>query len=172
MNLSNIHAWDFLHPQLLDYLVQEIGEDSAKSSMEEYKSKLLRFRMTTNMSDLLGWMGNIPENELFQKLVVKLGDNWKDRKYQEFEEMRISLLRQQVFVQSSLSLCGVLPGSVLVILVTPKGHLDVSAMELALHQESLRRALMQSGISSIYTVGLCLYRDNVTVHSPPLADPS
>ena len=164
MNLSNIHAWDFLHPQLLDYLIQKVGKDSAKSSIEEYKSKLLRFRRTTKMIDLSGWIGDIPENlELFQKLVIKLGDNWKDKTYQEFEEMRISLLRQQVFVRSSLSLCGVLPGSILVILVTPKGQLDVSAMELALHNQSIISALMRIDISSIYAEGLCLYlsRDNV-----------
>ena len=164
-NLSNIHAWDFQHPQLLDYLVQEVGKDTAKSSMEEYKSRLVRFRRTTKLIDLSGWIGNTPENELFHKLVVKLGDKWEEKTYQEFEEMRISLFRQQVFMQSSLSLCGVLPGSIFVIMVTPTSQLNLPATKMALRYEFLRRALMQCGISGIYIEGLCLYQDNVTIHS-------
>ena len=44
MNLSNIQAWDFLHPQLLEYLVQELGDDEARGNMQEYKACLVQFR--------------------------------------------------------------------------------------------------------------------------------
>ena len=71
-HLSNIQAWDFLHPQLLEYLVQELGDDKAKRSMEEYKSNLVQFRKTTKMSELSGWFGNISETSKFQKIVLSL----------------------------------------------------------------------------------------------------
>ena len=68
------------------------------------------------MSDLSGWFGNISEISNFKKVVLSLGNNWKDKTYEEFEAFRVSLLRQRVFFQSSLHLCGVLTGSILVAL--------------------------------------------------------
>lgn len=159
MNLSNIHAWDFLHPQLLEYLVQELGDDTTKKIMEEYISSLVRFRKTTKMRDLSGWLGNLPNDSLFQKLVVQLGDNWEDKTYEDFEVVRVSLLRRQIFVQSSLSLCGVLTGSIFVILSIPKDQLDVAAIKEALNVVSMRSVLVQSDITSIYAEELCLVRE-------------
>ena len=157
-HLSNIQAWDFLHPQLLEYLVQELGDDDAKRNMEEYKSHLVQFHRTTKMSELSGWFGNIPETSTFRKVVISLGENWKDRTYDEFEVLRISLLRQQVFFQSSLHLCGVLTGSILVALAIPES-VDVAMMKQMLDEPPLLKFLIKCKICAIYTEGLCLIRN-------------
>ena len=162
--LSNIQAWDFLHPQLLEYLVQELGNDDAKRSMEGYKSGLVRFRRTTKMRQLSGWFGRITESSTFQKIVLSLGSDWKEKTYEEFEELRVSLLRQEVFFQSSLHLCGVLTGSLFVALVIPKSG-DVAAMMKMLGEHQLLKFLMDSDISSIYAEQVCLIRDVPTALS-------
>ena len=157
--LSNINAWDCLHPQLLEYLVQELGDDEAKTNMQTYKSKLIQFREATKMSQMSGWFGNLPEDPTFQKVVVSLGDSWKDRTYQEFEELRISLLRRQVFDKSPVSLCGVLSGSLLLSLFIPMDT-DMAAVEQILTRESVLEFLMENEIFAIYYEGFCLMRDN------------
>lgn len=156
-HLSNIQAWDFLHPQLLEYLVQELGDDKAKRSMEEYKSNLVQFRKMTKMSELSGWFGNISETSKFQKIVLSLGDNWKEKTYEEFEVLRISLLRQQVFFQSSLHLCGVLTGSLFIALAIPKS-IDVHVVTLKqnLMLSEHLKFLKANDIHGIYAEGLCL----------------
>ena len=158
-HLSNIQAWDFLHPQLLEYLVQELGDDKAKRNMEEYKSHLVYFRKTTKMSELSGWFGNISETSKFQKIVLSLGDNWKEKTYEEFEVLRISLLRQQVFFQSSLHLCGVLTGSLLVALAIPKSVDMVMLKQNLMQGEPLLKFLKANQIHGIYAEGLCLIHD-------------
>ena len=164
-HLSNIQAWDFLHPQLLEYLVQELGDDKAKRSMEEYKSHLVYFRKTTKMSELSGWFGNISETSKFQKIVLSLGDNWKEKTYEEFEVLRISLLRQQVFFQSSLHLCGVLTGSLFVALAIPESidaHVVTLKQNLMLseHLKFLKandiHGIYAEGLSLIHNVGVAL----------------
>ena len=154
--LSNIQAWDFLHPQLLEYLVQELGNDDAKRSMEGYKSCLVEFRATTKMRQLSGWFGRITETSTFQKIVLSLGDDWEEKFYEDFEELRVSLLRQEVFFQSSLHLCGVLTGSLFVALVIPKS-VDVVQM---LGEHQLLKFLMDNGISRVYAAQVCLIQDN------------
>lgn len=158
ITLSNINAWDFLHPQLLEYLVQELGENQAKEQMQCYKSTLLQFRNQTKMSELSGWFGNIPENPLFQKVVLKLGDGWKDKSYQQFEELRVSILRQQVFNKSTMGFCGALTGSVLVALCT-SCDINVAALVQALKSPSLSMFMKDNEISSVYAKGICLVRD-------------
>ena len=162
--LSNIQAWDFLHPQLLEYLVQELGDDDAKRSMEEYKSCLVQFRRTTKMRQLSGWFGRITESSTFQKIVLSLGSDWEEKTYEEFEELRVSLLRQEVFFQSSLHLCGVLTGSLFVALVIPKS-VDVAVMRQMLGEYQLLKFLMDSGVLSIYAEQVCLIQDAPTALS-------
>ena len=70
VRLSNIQAWDFLHPQLLEYLVQELADYETKKIITEYKSLLIQFRRTTKMSELSGWFGDIPERSEFKKVVL------------------------------------------------------------------------------------------------------
>ena len=55
----------------------------------------------------------------------RLGDDWKDKTYEEFEVLRVSLLRQRAFFQSSLHLCGVLTGSILVALTIPDSSIEI-----------------------------------------------
>ena len=162
MTLSNINAWDFLHPQLLEYLVQQLGEDKAKKIMLEYKSKLIHFRSKTKMSEISGWIGNIPENPLFKKVVMMLGDGWKDKTYQQFEEMRVSLLRLQIFDKSQLGFCGALAGSILVALFTPK---DIAKQEQKL--QSMLEFFKDNDISAIYAEGVCLIRPRDRASSAP-----
>ena len=158
INLSNIQAWDFLHPQLLEYLVQELGNDDAKRSMERYISCLIQFRRTTKMQQLSGWYGRITEPSEFQKIVLSLGSDWEEKTYEEFEELRVSLLRKKAFFQSSLHLSGVLTGSLLVALVIPKS-VDIAVMRQMLGERQLLNFLMDNGIYSIFAEQLCLIQD-------------
>ena len=162
--LSNIQAWDFLHPQLLEYLVQELGDDDAKRNMEGYKSYLVQFRTTTKLRQLSGWFGRITETSTFQKIVLSLGSDWEEKTYEEFEELRVSLLRQEVFFQSSLHICGVLTGSLLIVLIIPKS-VDTEIMRNMLSEHQLLKFLMDNGISSIYIEQVCLIQDVSTALS-------
>ena len=161
-NLSITQAWDFLHPQLLEYFIQELGDYETKMIMSEYRSQLTQFRRTTKMRELSGWFGDISETSMFQKVVLSLGDNWKEKTYEEFEVLRVSLLRQRVFFQSSLHLCGVLTGSLLVALAIPNS-IPVQTIEQMISERSFLTFLVENEISAVYAEGVCLIRD-VNVH--------
>ena len=152
-NLSNIQAWDFLHPQLLEYIVQELGGNDAKRDMEEYKARLVQFRQTTKMYQLSGWFGNIPENSSFQKIVLLLGNDWKYRTYEDFEKLRVSLLRQQAMFHPSLSLCGVLSGSIAVVFAVPK----------SINMRDVKRMMREANLWNydLYAEQVCLIRNYV-----------
>ena len=171
LHLSSLQAWDFLHPQLLEYLVQELGDYETKKIMREYKSLLIQFRSTTKMRELSGWFGEISETSEFKKVVLSLGDNWEDKTYEEFEALRVSLLRQQIFFRSSLHLCGVLTGSILVALAVS----DVTHEILMLRWEGnflnfSRDAFNE--ISAVYVEERCLIRKVYELPNPGIPTPN
>ena len=159
VRLSNIQAWDFLHPQLLEYLVQELAGYETKKIMIEYKSLLIQFRSTTRMSELSGWFGDISETSTFKKIVLSLGDNWKDKTYEEFEVLRVSLLCQRVLFQSSLHLCGILTGSILVALAIPNSIYEEVMEQIRSSENSFLTFLVENDISAVFGEGFCLIRD-------------
>ena len=156
-----MQVWDFLHPQLLEYFIQELGDIETKMIMSEYRSQLTQFRRTTKMRELLGWFGNISETSMFQIVMLSLGDNWKEKTYKDFEVLRVSLLCR-VFFQSSLHLCGVLTGSVLVALAIPNS-IPVRTIERMISERSFLTFLVENEISAVYAEGVCLIRD-INVH--------
>jgi hypothetical protein len=163
VRLSSMQAWDFLHPQLLEYFVQELADYEIKKIMNEYKSQLVQFRRRTTMSELSGWFGDIPQTSGFQKVVLSLGDNWKDKTYEEFEVLRVSLLRQRVFFRSSLHLCGVLTGSVLVALAISEFYPSIIQQQRMLSEHSFLVFLVDNDVSAIYFEGLCLIRNSYSI---------
>ena len=159
VHLSNMQAWDFLHPQLLEYLVQELADDEIKEIMTEYKSLLIQFRSKTKMSELSGWFGDISETSTFKKIVLSLGDNWKDKTYEEFEVLRVSLLHQRVFFQSSLHLCGILTDSILVALAIPDSIYEETMEQIRSSENSFLTFLVDNNISAVFGERFCLIRD-------------
>ena len=103
------------------------------------------------MRELSGWFGSITKESIFKKIVLSLGDNWKEKTYEEFEELRVSILRQQVFFQSSLHLCGALTGSILVALAIPKS-VDVVDLKQMLNKDL---SLLKFLIKKRYSWHLC-----------------
>ena len=134
--------------------------------MKEYKSLLIQFRSTTKMSELSGWFGDISEASNFKKVVLSLDNNWKNKTYEEFEALRVSLLRQRVFFHASLHLCGVLNGSMLVALtVIDSNHMLLLRMqEIVKDDVGLMDFFVANEIAALYAETRCLIRNEHERH--------
>ena len=98
--------WDFLNPSLLAHLSYRFGDDETIRSVEEYLAELREFRMRTKIDNFIDmWTGILPPST--QKLVIELGDNWKEQSLEQLEELRIKVSRKRCFVDYVVSLKGI-----------------------------------------------------------------
>ena len=86
--------WNSLHPTLLAHLVEKLANKKLKRRMKKYMHELCKFRIHTRLGDLIEkWAGGVPPG--FDEFVLELGEEWREKTVEDFEQFRIRLSRQQ-----------------------------------------------------------------------------
>ena len=83
-----------LCPDILEDLIQQVGDEEAKREMREFKLKCEAFRRETKLEDMIGnYEGptSVPLN--YKELEIKLGEGWREKTLKDLENLqcRISL---------------------------------------------------------------------------------
>ena len=143
--------WNSLHPSLLEYLVKKLGDKELKVRMDRYMEDLHRFRIQTTLGEFLDkWVGEIPPG--YQEFVLELGEEWRNKTVEEFEQFRIRLSRLQSFGGGHMSFMKTAKcSSILVVLALPK-HL----FPINLKQKSLRNFMRCELVLRILVDGQCM----------------
>ena len=141
-----------LHPDLLQHLVNKLGDQDIRSRMDHYMDDLHHFRTQTTLGDFLDkWVGDIPPG--YQEFILELGEEWRNRTVEEFEQFRIHLSRLQSFGGGHMSFMKkAKSSSILVMLVLP-----AQLFPLNLRQKVVHTFLKDENIMRIMVDGQCVF---------------
>ena len=82
--------WDYIHPGLLEFIVQRFGTTSDRNIVEEYKEDLKEYRRSVKLGDFAKICKKIAYPPLDNKeLSVILGEDWRYKTLQDLEDVRI-----------------------------------------------------------------------------------
>ena len=140
--------WNLFHPALLQHLVNKLGDQDIKSRMDRYMADLHHFRNQTTLGDFLDkWVGEIPPG--YQEFVLELGEEWRKKTVEDFEQFRIRLSRLQSFGGGHMSFMKTAKSSsILVVLALP-----VQLFPLNLRQKILYDFLRDENIVRVMVDG-------------------
>jgi len=144
--------WDFLNPSLLAHLAYRFGDEQTIRPVEEYLGELREFRMRTKVDNFIDmWTGELPPDT--QEIVMKLGDNWREKSLEQLEELRIEVSRKRCFEDYVMPLKRIKVSSVDAIFSLP-GSVDIHSLEL----ESLREVFQKHHVLRILVNGVCQFQ--------------
>ena len=125
--------WNLFHPALLQHLVNKLGDQGIKSRMDRYMDNLYHFRIQTALGDFLDkWVGEIPPG--YQEFVLELGEEWREKTVEEFEQFRIRLSRLQSFGGGHMSFMKTAKSSsILVVLALPEVLFPINLRQTVVH---------------------------------------
>ena len=87
-NFSEI--WDYIHPGLLEFIVEKFGTTSDKNKVMEYKVDLEKYRKTVKLGEFVKIICKRPNPPLFNKeLSMYVGEDWKYKTLQDLENVRL-----------------------------------------------------------------------------------
>ena len=78
-----------LCPDILEDLIEQVGDEEAKREMREFKLKCEAFRRETKLKDMIGnYEGptSVPLNYI--ELEIKLGDGWREKTLEDLENLQ------------------------------------------------------------------------------------
>ena len=159
-NVSSIDELFFLlssygnsfHPDLLVYLISKLEDTDLKAQMDHYMQDLHRFRVQTTLGDFLDkWVGKIPSGYL--EFVLELGEEWREKTVEDFEQFRISLSRLQCFGGGHMPFMKMAKSSSVVIVLALPAHL----FPLNLRQKAIHKVLKDRSIVRMMVDGQYVY---------------
>ena len=150
--------WNLFHPALLQHLVNKLGDEDIKSRMDRYMADLRHFRIQTKLGDFLDkWVGEIPPD--YQEFVLELGEEWRKKTVEDFEQFRIRLSRLQSFGGGHMSFMKTAKSSsVLVVLALP-----AKLFPLDMRQKNLHKFLRDEDIVRVMVDGQYVFDSNKLV---------
>jgi hypothetical protein len=135
--------YDALNPDILEDLIEVLGDVGTKSMMSMYIRALQRFQHRTKLKDFIGnYEGPIPPE--YKKVQIKLGDNWREKTLADAKEMKCQISRGLMLVKM------VSEDSVCVTFMIPQGE----ELELDIH---LKSYLQSQGVLQISVCGICIF---------------
>ena len=125
--------WNSLHPDPLGYLINKLEDTDLKVRMDRYMEDLHHFRLQTTLGDFLDkWVGEIPSG--YQEFVLELGEEWRKKTVEDFEQFRIRLSRLQSFGGGHMSFMKTAKSSsILVALALPAHLFPLNLRQKAIH---------------------------------------
>ena len=144
--------WNLLHPDLLVYLIDQLEDTDLKARMDRYMEDLHHFRIQTTLGDFLDkWVGEIPSG--YQEFILQLGEEWRKKTVEDFEQFRIRLSRLQSFGGGHMSLMKTAKSSSIIIMLALPAHL----FPLDLRQKAIHNFFRDERIVRMMVDGQCVY---------------
>ena len=143
--------WNLFHPALLQHLVNKLGDEDLKARMDCYMDDLYHFRIQTTLGDFLDkWIGKIPPG--YKEFILEVGEEWRERTIEDFEQFRIRLSRLQDFGGGHMSyLKAVKSSSILIVLALP-----AQLFPLNFSQKDMHTFIKDENIVRVMVDGECV----------------
>ena len=134
-----------LDPDILESLIEVLGDTETKSMMNVYSRALHNFLCKTKLKDFIGnYAGPTPPDVEYKEVQIKFGDSWREKTLADVKQMKSQISRRSWFLKM------VSIGSVHVIFMIPQ----VEDLELDVH---LRIHLQSQGVLQIFVCGVCIF---------------
>ena len=126
--------WDLFHPALLKHLINRLGDGDLKTRMDCYTKDLRKFRETTTLGNFLDkWVGEVPPG--YQEFVLELGEQWREKTFEDLEQLRITISRMQSLGGGHMSFIRTTKSnSILVVLGLLKQLFPINFRQKSLHE--------------------------------------
>ena len=137
-----------LCPDILEDLIEQVGDEEAKREMREFKLKCEAFQRETKLKDMIGnYEGptSVPLN--YKELEIKLGEGWREKTLKDLENLQC-----RISLQSRL-LKKIREGSLIVTYLVP--------ISLNLPIENLISFLQELDVLQITMDRKCIYKQRL-----------
>jgi hypothetical protein len=111
-NLTELKHWNYMTPDILAHILKDVRIDDMHKKINEYKIKLLTFKATTKLRELVGISFPVPD--YCMELTMEV-EGWEDKTIQEVEDRAVNIVRRAAYSGSPhvrLGWKGVFPGSI------------------------------------------------------------
>ena len=82
--------WNYLHPGLLEFIVDSYGTDNDKSRVKEYMVALEKYRGSVKLGDFVKITCKKKTPQQFNKeFSVEVGEDWRHKTLQDMEDVRL-----------------------------------------------------------------------------------
>jgi hypothetical protein len=111
-NLTELKHWNYMTPDTLAHILKDVKIDDVHKKINEYKVKLLTFKATTKLKELIGISFPVPD--YCMELTMEV-EGWEDKTIQEVEDRAVNIVRRAAYSGSPhvrLGWKGVFPGSI------------------------------------------------------------
>ena len=84
--------WNYLHPGLLEFIVERFGTISDKGRVKEYKEELEKFQGNVKLGEFVKIICKRPApSPSIKELSMYVGDDWRDKTLRDLEEVRLQV---------------------------------------------------------------------------------
>jgi hypothetical protein len=134
-----------IDPDILEGLIEVLGDVETKSMMSIYSRVLHNFQRKTKLKDFIGnYEGPTPPEFEYKEVQIKFGDNWRDKTLADVKQIKCQISRRS-WLMKMVSI-----GSVCVTFMIPRGE----DLELDVH---LREHLQSQGILEVSVCGVNIF---------------
>lgn len=110
-NLTELKHWNYMMPDTLAYILQDVKVDDIHRKIEEYTSKLAAFKANTRLRDLVGISFPVPDYCIELTMIT---EGWEDKTILDVEKLTMNMLRRATYNghKVPIGLKAVDPGSI------------------------------------------------------------
>ena len=116
-NLTALKHWNYMTPDTLAHILKDVEIDDIHKEIYKYKEKLLAFKASTKLRELIGISFPVPD--YCMELTMEV-EGWEDKTIQEVENRAVNIVRRAAYSgspQVRLGWKGVFPGSIKVTFI-------------------------------------------------------
>ena len=151
-NLTELKHWNYMTPDILAHIVEDIKIDDIHQKIDKYKEKLSTFKNNTKLRDLIGTSFPVPD--YCTEVTVEV-EGWEDKTIEQAEKAVVNIMRRATYGQIvRLGWKGVIPGSLKLTFILVES--------IKIGEETTPEAYRKSGVISVQLDGDVLYRDEDT----------
>ena len=149
-NLTELKHWNYMTPDTLTHVIQDIKIVDIHKKIESYKDKLMAFKANTKLRELVGLSFPVPD--YCMELTMEV-EGWEDKTIVEVENRAVNMVRRAAYGSPHISLGwkGVIPGSVKVTFILMESVKVV-----------LENLLEDNGVVSVQVDGDTIHNKNYT----------
>ena len=114
------YFWDYLHPDLLRYLVGRFGTEKLMALMSGYVDELSKFRKKIKIADYIGERRINLVADDYTPIIAIFGDKWCEKTLADLEEVRCEFSKKFSFLRLLPKMNGLKYNSIAIIFSVPK----------------------------------------------------
>ena len=156
-NLTELKHWNYMIPDTLAHILQDVKIDDIHQKLEKYKTELASFKASTKLRDLIGLSIAVPDYCIELTMEV---EGWEDKTIEDVEKAAVNILRPAGY-NGHFGWKKVLSGSLKLVLILTQ---SISLDTLDIHsKEKLCLITKDYGVLSIQIDGADIHSTQLEV---------